>query len=225
MRLVLPAISRELVDEVIVVDGGSTDGTPDAARSFGARVVQQSGKGYGDACRTGAEATDAEILVFLDGDYADDPTALPTILAPVLCGEADLVIGTRNGPGSDHDALPTHQRVGNRVCVLLLRLLYRVPLDDIGSFRAIRADTLRSLSMQQMTYGWPVEMVVKAARSGYRIQGVPIDYRRRIGESKVGGTFRGSLAAGYRMLSVILMSSLSRTTHVDNTTTRSKGSS
>ncbi|MDQ4044518.1 MAG: glycosyltransferase, partial [Chloroflexota bacterium] len=169
------------------------------------------------------EATAADILVFLDGDYADDPTQLDQILGPLLRGEADLVIGTRNGPGSDPDALPPHQRAGNRVCALLLRSLYRVPLDDVGSFRAIRADTLRSLHMQQMTYGWPVEMVVKAARKGYRIQGVPVRYRRRIGESKVGGTMRGSLAAGYRMLLVILRGALSRTDHLDTTAARAKG--
>lgn len=210
LRLVIPAIPRHLIDEIIVVDGGSTDGSADIAASLGARVVRQHNRGYGDACHSGASATDAEILVFLDGDYADDPADMETILSPIVRDEVDLVIGTRNGAGSDPNAIPRHQRLGNRLCTVLLRTIYRVPLDDIGSFRAIRADRLRWLDMQQMTYGWPVEMIVKAARAGYRIRGVPIRYRQRIGTSKVGGTLRGSIAAGYRMLAVILSSSRSR---------------
>jgi glycosyltransferase involved in cell wall biosynthesis len=204
LRRVLPAIPRELATEVLVVDGGSTDGTPAVAREHGARVVTQRGRGYGDACLSGALATDAVVLVFLDGDYADDPLELPRVLAPLLDGRADLVVGTRDGHGTESGALPAHQRAGNRACALLARALYGVKLRDFGSMRAIRRATLLALDMREMTYGWPVEMVVNAARRGYRVEGVPVRYRRRIGASKVGGTLTGSVRAATCMLAVIL---------------------
>lgn len=204
--LVVGAIPRDLVDVVIVVDGGSADGTAEVARAAGASVVGQDRPGYGAACAAGvraAAADGAELLVFLDGDYADDPADLPRVLAPLLTGRADLVLGTRL-ERRERGALPPHQVAGNRVAVLLIRLLYRRRLRDIGSFRAIRADRLAALGMSHPTYGWPVEMVVKAIRRGYRVVEVPTRYRRRIGRAKVGGTFKGSALAGYHMLRTIL---------------------
>jgi glycosyltransferase involved in cell wall biosynthesis len=206
--LVLAALPRDLVDLPIVVDGGSTDGTDAVARAAGALVIGQERPGYGSACAAGvraARADGAAILVFLDGDYADDPADLPLVLGPVLDGTADLVLGSRLDR-RDRGALPPHQRAGNRVATTLIALLYRRRLRDIGSFRAIRADKLAALGMAHPTYGWPVEMVVKAIKRGYRIEEVPIHYRRRIGRAKVGGTLRGSLLAGYHMLRVIVTS-------------------
>ncbi len=204
--LVVAALPRDLVDARFVVDGGSTDGTDAVARAAGATLIRQERPGYGSACAAGvraARADGAAILVFLDGDYADDPADLPRILAPILDGTADLVLGSRL-ERRERGALPPHQRAGNRVATILIALLYRRRLGDIGSFRAIRADKLAALDMAHPTYGWPVEMVVKAARRGYRIEEVPIHYRRRIGQAKVGGTLRGSLLAGYHMLHTIL---------------------
>lgn len=204
--LVVAALPGELIDARIVVDGGSTDGTAEVARSAGATVVGQERPGYGAACAAGVRAAladGAEVLVFLDGDYADDPADLPRILGPILDGTADLVLGSRLDR-RERGALPPHQRAGNRVATILIALLYHRRLRDIGSFRAIRADRLAALDMRHPTYGWPVEMVVKAVRRGYRIAEVPIHYRRRIGQAKVGGTLGGSLRAGYHMIRTIL---------------------
>lgn len=205
IALVVEALPRDDVHLIIVVDGGSTDGTAAIARAAGATVVGQDRRGYGAACAAGmraAVAAGAEVLVFLDGDYADDPADLPLILLPVLDGRADLTLGTRLDR-RDRGALPPHQLVGNRVATILIGLLYRRWLRDLGSFRAIRADELAALRMAHPTYGWPVEMVVKAIRRGYRLVEVPIHYRKRIGQAKVGGTLRGSLLAGYHMLRTI----------------------
>jgi glycosyltransferase involved in cell wall biosynthesis len=210
LRRVLPEVQLDSVTELIVVDGGSIDGTPEVAAALGARVVRQHGRGYGDACLSGALATDADILVFLDGDYADDPREIPRVLAPILGGQAELAIGTRDGPDTEPGALPRHQRAGNWVALALMRLIYGVQLRDLGSLRAVRREHLFALGMREMTYGWPVEMVVKSARRGYRVVGVPVRYRRRIGSSKVGGTLRGSLLAGYRMFAVLLRHAVTR---------------
>lgn len=194
---VVAAVPRSVTGQILVIDNGSTDRTADVARAAGARVVQEPRPGYGAACWAGFQATDADVLVYLDGDWSDDPGEMPGVVGPVLAGETDLVIGTRQRePG----ALPPHAVLGNRLTTFLIRLLYGLRLSDLGSFRAIRREVLADLDMRERTYGWPVEMVVKAARKGYRVREVPVRYRRRIGKSKVAGTLRGSILAAWAML-------------------------
>jgi glycosyltransferase involved in cell wall biosynthesis len=203
--IVVREVPRHLVSEILVVDNGSSDRTVEVARAAGARVIREPMRGYGAACLAGAAAVeDADILVFLDGDRSDDPAELPAILQPVLEGRADLTIGARVPDRTQAGGLSLQQRIGNRVVIWLLRLLFGVSLTDIGSFRAIRADTFRILGMEHKTYGWPVEMIIKAAMNGHRVVSVPISYRKRIGRSKVGGTLKGSLLAGYHLLSTTL---------------------
>jgi hypothetical protein len=203
----LPSLIHELpaglLDEVVVVDGGSTDGTPEAAEAAGARVVVEQRRGYGRACAAGsAVVAGADVVVFLDGDGSDDPARLAEVLLPVLAGEAALSLGSR--AETERGAMHPHQRLGNHFVVLLVRLVYRVPIHDIPPLRAIRADALASLGLTEPTYGWPTEMVVKAARAGLPIAEIPVRSRaRRGGESKVSGRFGPSLRAGARMLAVV----------------------
>ena len=202
---VVRAVPGDRVNEIIVVDNGSTDDTAAQAASAGARVITEDRPGYGYACLAGAKAAaEADVIVFLDGDRSDDPSQLEAVVAPLLDDRADLVIGSRIHGLLEKGAMPLHGRLGNRVIVYLLQILYGAHISDIGSFRAIKARTLHDLNMEQMTYGWPVEMVVKAARKGLRIQSVPINYRKRIGASKVSGTFRGTILATYYMFFVPL---------------------
>ena len=202
---VVRAVPMDRIHDIVVVDNGSTDETAAQATLAGARVVLESRPGYGSACLAGAKAAaDADVLIFLDGDRSDDPRQLEIVAAPLLDDRADLVIGSRIKGSLEKGAMPFHGRLGNRLIVFLLRLLYGVDITDIGSFRAIRSQTLFDLKMEQMTYGWPVEMVVKAARQGLRIQSVPVNYRRRMGKSKVTGTIRGTILATYYMFMVPL---------------------
>ncbi len=199
-------LDRRLVHEVIVVDNGSQDRTGERAAAAGARVVVEPRRGYGRACLAGVTAAaGADVLVFLDGDGSDVPEDLPHILMPIQRGEADLVLGSRALGHREPGSLAAHQLWGNRMVLLLLRLLYRVRLTDFGPFRAIRTEALARLGMAHPTYGWPIEMVVKAAKGGLRIAEVPVAWRRReAGRSKVAGTFRGSLLAGYHLIATVL---------------------
>jgi len=202
---VVRAVPDELVQEVIVVDNGSRDATATVAKAAGATVILESQRGYGAACLAGAlAAPQADILVFLDGDGSDDPAEIARVLHPLLAGQADVVLGSRTTGQGDQSGLTPQQRVGNIVVTSLVQLLYGVALTDIGPFRAITGSTFRTLGMEHKTYGWPVEMVVKAAKKGYRIVEVPVSCHKRIGRSKVAGTVTGSLLAGYHLLRTTL---------------------
>jgi glycosyltransferase involved in cell wall biosynthesis len=193
--------SRVPLDAVIVVDNGSNDGTGAIARSAGAAVVVESRRGYGYACRAGvAAAKGADVVVLLDGDAADDPDDLPRVVQPLLDGQADLVVGSRALGAREPGSMTPHQVFGNWLAATLMRALYGVAVSDLGPFRAIRRDDLLALDMRELTYGWSVEMMVKAARAGLRYQEVPVSYRRRIGVSKVAGTVSGSARAGWCIL-------------------------
>lgn len=198
---VVRSIPSDFMDEVIVVDNGSTDSTASRAQEAGAIVVGEPIRGYGAACRAGLMATtETDVVVFLDGDTSDDPRDLPRLLSPIENDEADFVLGSRLSGSQGAGAMPFHARLGNWFTAGLMNKVYGLNITDIGSFRAIRRDLLLSLEMEQMTFGWPVEMLVKAAKRGARIREVPVSYRKRIGESKVSGTVKGSLLAAYYML-------------------------
>ena len=187
---------------IIVVDNGSTDSTAARARAAGAEVVAETTRGYGRACATGvAAATGAELIVLLDGDGADDPADLAAILAPLRSGEADLVVGVR--ARRERASMTVQQAWGNRAAALAIRVLYGVQVRDLGPFRAIRRRHLLGLEMAEMTYGWSTEMLVKSLRAQLRYQEVEVNYRRRTGVSKVGGTVAGSVRAGASILRTV----------------------
>jgi len=199
------AARAQPVDRVIVVDNGSHDDTAAQAGAAGARVVAEPRRGYGFACAAGVAQAGGDILVFLDGDFSFSPEEMPRLIGPVQRGEADLVLGSRVLGHILPGAMPPHQRFGNRLTSALMRLLYRVNVTDLGPYRAVRRDLLLGLDMAEMTYGWPTEMMVKAARRQARIREVPVSYApRRAGQSKVSGTLRGSFLAGWHILAVTL---------------------
>jgi glycosyltransferase involved in cell wall biosynthesis len=201
---VLAAIPSEAVDEILVVDGGSTDGTGQIATSFGARLISEPRRGYGQACATGALAAQGEILVFLDADGADDPAQLPSLVRLLLEDRADLALGSRLAGGLQPGVMPWHQAFGNWLAARLIRTLYHQPLTDLSPYRAVRRARLLELSLAEMTYGWPTEMILRAARSGWRLVEIPVPYRpRQAGKSKISGTLRGSLLATYHILHLI----------------------
>jgi len=199
---VLADIPSDLTTEVIVVDSNSNDGTPEIAAKMGARVVQEPRRGYGRACLTGlAAANSPDVVVFLDGDYSDRPSELPILLAPITEGRADITLGSRRRSAG---ALPWHQVFGNRLAAGLIRLLYGVEITDLGPFRAARADVIRALVLEETTYGWAVEMILKGALAGYRVVEVPVSYHPRIGKSKISGTLKGTVGAAWFILSLIV---------------------
>lgn len=208
LRHLLPELKVHQPDWIIVVDNASSDDTAAVARAAGALVVYEAQRGYGYACWRGfqtARELGAEVVVFLDGDGSDDPADLPLLLTPLWQGKADLVMGSRIGNRSERGAVPPQARLGNWLVSRCLSLFYRISLHDIGSFRAIHTSTLAQLCMQEMTFGWPVEMLTKAARAGYRIVEIDMHYRHRShGRSKVAGTLIGSLKAAYHMVRTML---------------------
>jgi glycosyltransferase involved in cell wall biosynthesis len=202
---VIADLPSDLVTEIIVVDSNSADGTPEIAARMGARVIQEPRRGYGRACLTGlAAANSPDVVVFLDGDYSDRPAELPILLAPIIEGRADITLGSRLHGQSSAGALPWHQAFGNRLAAGLIRLLYGLNISDLGPFRAARADVLRALALEETTYGWAVEMILKGALAGYRVAEVPVSYHPRIGKSKISGTLKGTVGAGWFILSLIV---------------------
>ena len=191
---------------VYVVDNGSTDHTAARAAAAGATVVSEPHRGYGRACLSGVLAAgDVELIVLMDGDGSDRPDGLPHLLAPLLRGEADLVVGSRTAGSYEPGSLLPQQLVGNWIASRLLRFLYGVRISDIGPFRVVRRRDLLALGMREMTYGWSVEMIARAAKAGLRVREVPVAYRRRAGgTSKVSGNLRASVRAGSRIIATIL---------------------
>lgn len=221
IRVIIPALNEEqsiqkvlaeiphgLASEVIVVDNGSHDRTAENAQLAGATVLHQPVRGYGRACLTAmayiaACDTKPDIVVYIDGDYSDYPAQMPLLTAPIVAGEADFVVGSRALGDRQQGSMTIPQQFGNWLATRLLKWLYGAAFTDLGPFRAIRYDALMRLNMQDKTFGWTVEMQLKAAKLSLRSKEVPVDYRRRIGKSKVSGTVKGTLLAGYKILHTI----------------------
>jgi glycosyltransferase involved in cell wall biosynthesis len=220
VSVVIPALNEEqpiadvvreclatgVPNEVIVVDNGSSDRTADRAREAGARVVTAP-QGYGRACAAGVSALSPEcdVVVFLDGDGSDVPEFMSELVEPIACGTHDFVIGSRTRGQREPGSMNFQQILSGQAAGLILRLLYGVRYTDMCPFRAIRRDALENLGMREETYGWNLEMQMKAARAGLRVLEVPVNHRRRAGgESKVSGTLRGTFVAGSRIVATLL---------------------
>jgi glycosyltransferase involved in cell wall biosynthesis len=201
----LDGIDRTVVRDVIVGDNGSRDGTAAVARAHGALVVRVDERGYGAACAgaLSAMADDVDVVLFMDADGSDDPAEIPLLLAPLLSGQADLVIGSRALGVVERGALTPQQRFGNWLATRLIAFLYGHRYTDLGPFRAIRRELLDRIGMRDRRYGWTVEMQVRALQLGARVAEVPVRYRKRIGRSKISGTVRGVVLAGYWILRTI----------------------
>lgn len=203
---VLKAIPKSLVREVIVCDNNSTDKTAEVAAANGATVLLEKERGYGNACLKGirylkAKAEQPDIIVFMDGDYADVPEEMTELVYPIIHENKDLVVGSRVLGNLEKGALTFPQRFGNRLAASLIALLYGYHFTDLGPFRAIRFSSLVAMDMKDKTFGWTVEMQVKAAKMKLNVEELAVSYRRRAGgKSKVSGTIRGTLLAGYKIL-------------------------
>ena len=202
--LVLDALPQEKIHEIIVVDNCSTDATARVAQEHGARVVKEPKKGYGSACRKGIDELDApDIVVFIDGDFSDFPEEIVLLIGPIEAGEKDFVLGSRMIFPKSQLALLPQARYGNRLAILLIKLFFKYEFTDLGPFRAIRYSSLMSLGMQDRDFGWTVEMQIKALRNGLRIHEVPVNYRKRVGISKITGTLSGAIRAGTKIIYTI----------------------
>ena len=200
---VVNAVPKKLVDEIVVVDNGSNDRTAEIAAAAGARIVKEPVPGYGRAFRAGLRSISpqCEIVVFLDGDGSDCPEMMDRLVRPIIEGTADFVIGSRTQGVRERGSMNFHQVFAGYMVGSILRLLYSVRSTDMGPFRAIRRDTLERLGLREETYGWPLEMQMRAAQRGVRTVEVPVDYRRRAGgHSKIAGTVRGSVLAATRIM-------------------------
>lgn len=205
---VVAEIPKELVRDVVVVDNGSTDDTVLRAEDACATVLHQPNKGYGNACLMGLayihdKTPQPDVVVFLDGDHSDYPQEMIDLLKPIMDDKTDMVIGSRVLGKRERGSLTPQQRFGNWLSTVLIRWMYGVHYTDLGPFRAIRYTSLQQLNMQDKNYGWTVEMQVKAAKAGVRSMEVPVSYRNRIGVSKVSGTVKGTIGAGYKILTTI----------------------
>ena len=200
---VINSVPKDLADEIVVVDNGSKDRTAEIAKAAGARVVAEPIPGYGRAFSAGLRSISphCEIVVFLDGDGSDCPEMMERLVTPIIEGNSDFVIGSRTRGNREPGSMIFHQVVAGYMIGFLLRVIYGVHSTDMGPFRAIRRDTLDGLNLSEETYGWPLEMQMRAARARVRTAEVPVDYRRRAGgHSKIAGTFRGTILASTRIL-------------------------
>lgn len=238
--LVVAAIPRPPVSDIIVANNNSTDRTAEVARAAGAHIVNEPEDGYGAACHTGvlsAQQLGAGLIVFIDGDYSDYPEEIPMLIAPIIAGEADMVIGSRILGQREPGALTPQQRFGGWLACNLMRLFFGAHYTDLGPFRAITMAALNQINMQDRNYGWTVEMQIKAVRAGLRVTEVPVRYRKRIGKSKISGTVKGVVLAGYKILTTIFKYALqtapmngrekraavtAQQTHVENITSPKK---
>lgn len=226
IALIIPALNEaqaiggvitslpDWLDEIVIVDNGSTDQTAAIAADHGATVVHESRRGYGAACLAGLThltvGRSYDVVVFMDADRSDNPDDLPALLEPIVSGAADMVIGSRVLGNADPGSLTLPQRFGNRLSTWLLRLLWGVQCTDLGPFRAIRFDHLVRLGMDDLDYGWTVQMQARAASADYRVVEIPVAYRRRVGQSKISGTVRGVIGAGHKILATIARERLVR---------------
>ncbi|MCF8368831.1 MAG: glycosyltransferase family 2 protein [Bacteroidales bacterium] len=205
---VVSGISKEVVREIVVINNNSSDNTAEIAKRAGATVLQEVRRGYGWACLKGIahvanKETPPDILVFMDGDYADYPEELPNILQPILKDDMDLVIGSRALGVREKGSMTIPQVFGNWLSTSLMNLIYRSKFTDLGPFRAIKLDMLLALDMQDKTYGWTIEMQIKAVKQKMKCTEVAVNYRKRIGFSKVSGTVKGTLMAGVKIIYLI----------------------
>lgn len=205
---VIREIPKGLVNEIVVVNNASTDNTYKIAAAEGATVLHEPVPGYGRACLKGIDylqksSAPPDIVVFLDADHSDYPEEIVSLVSQIQRNQADLVIGSRAAGERESGSMTLQQLFGNWLATRLLRILYGVTFTDLGPFRAIRFDTLLALDMQDKTYGWTVEMQLKAAKMGFRCAEVPVRYRKRIGFSKISGTLRGTVMAGYKIITTI----------------------
>jgi glycosyltransferase involved in cell wall biosynthesis len=210
---VVKEVPRHIADEIIVVDNGSTDRTAEVAEAAGAGIVTEPRRGYGRAFRAGLNviSPESQIIVFLDGDGSDYPEMMDRLVNPIIEGTHDFVIGSRTRGQREAGSMNWHQVFAGYMVGFFLRLLYGVRSTDMGPFRAIRREALERLNMREETYGWPLEMQMRAARAHLRILEVPVDYRRRAGgRSKIAGTIRGSFLAAARILSTLARIALER---------------
>ena len=207
---ILADLPSGLVNEVIVVSH-SSDGTPEIAARIGARVVSEAQRGYGRACLTGVAAARApDVVVFLGGNYSGRSAELPLLLAPIAEGHADITIGSHLAGSRTPGALRWHALFGNCLAASLITYLYGAKISDLGPFRSGRADALRSVRLEETTYGWAVELILRGAIHGFRIVEVPVSYNPRIGKSKISGTVRGTVGAAWFILSRIARYDLRR---------------
>lgn len=202
---VIAEIPAQLVRHIIVCNNGSTDDTADIALKAGAKVLHQPIKGYGNACLKGMEYVSTleilpDIIVFIDGDYSDYPEEMPLLIEPILKNEVDMVIGSRALGSMESGAMMPQQIFGNWLATTLIKFIYNYDFTDLGPFRSIRYDKLMSMEMTDKTFGWTVEMQVKAAKMNMKTMEVPVRYRKRIGKSKVSGTVKGTILAGHKIL-------------------------